>query len=111
MYTKCVYTVPLTVVGTEFPSEISSSSYMRNGVYKMCVHRSSNCSRYSISFKISYSSYMRNGVYKMCVHRSSNCSRYRISFKISYCSYMRNGVYKMLETVPLTVVGMAFPLI
>ena len=81
MYTKCVYTVPVTVVGIAFPL-----------------------------IKISYSSYMRNGVYKMCVHRSSNCGRYRISFKISYSSYMRNDVYKMFETVPLTVVGTEFPL-
>ena len=46
VYTNCVYTVPLTVVGIEFPLKKTFFRYMRNGVYKMCVHRFSNCSRY-----------------------------------------------------------------
>ena len=81
MYTKCVYSVPLTVVDIEFPLKKSYSTHIRNGVYKIGVPRSSNWNRYRISFKKSYSIYMRNGVYKMCVNRSSNCSRYSISFK------------------------------
>ena len=42
VYTKCVSTVPIAEVDADLPFNVENSygSCKRNGVYKMCMHRS-----------------------------------------------------------------------
>ena len=55
VYTKWVYIVPLTAVYVDFSFQLEKtySCYKRNGVYKMCIHRSSYCSicRFSLELE------------------------------------------------------------
>ena len=55
---------------------------------------------------------MRIVVYKMCVHRSSNCITYRNSFKkgIAVLAIWGTVYTKCVYTVPLTVLGIENPL-
>ena len=42
VYTNCVYTVPITEVDADLPLNVENSEgcCKRNGVYKLCIHRS-----------------------------------------------------------------------
>ena len=53
-------------------------------MYKMCIHRSSNCSSCKFSTEIEESLLVdkRSSVYKMCKHRGSNCSSCKIFIEV-----------------------------
>ena len=77
-------------------------------MYKMCIHRSSNCSncRISIEVDVGYPVDKRNGVYKMCIHRSSNGSGCIFSTKVvvSYSDDKKNSCTKCVNMASSTVV-------
>ena len=102
MYKKCVYIVPLSGVPADLPFKLKKGYWCctRNGVYKMCMHRSCfwSISRCSFETEKKVTGVVRGTVYTKCVYIvpvSGVDAELPWKLKRSYWCWKRNVVYKM----------------